>query len=578
MIIRLRIENFAIIDHLVIDLAPGFLVFSGETGAGKSIVITALNLLLGGRAHTDYIRSGQDDATVEGLFRIPEASPVLSLFDEKGIDLLDNREVLIKRKIYRSEKSNRCFVNYQPCSLTLLSELGKWLIDIHGQHEHQFLLVPERHLDVLDAFGNIKDLRDQCTCLYGEYGKKYKKLQSLLAERRTNLKEREFLQFEMQEIDQAHLTPGEEEKLEVKKRQLQNAEILFQDTTAIAQELYEADDALHERLSRLAGRLSQLAKIDSYFSPLADSLENVGYIIEDVACQCRDYSQGIEFDPHLLDELEARALDIQKLKRKYGSTIESILEKRAGLEEVWQSMHQTDEEMELLLKDIRQLAEKLMEISETLSSERQKIAAVIEQQINKELADLHMPKARLVISQQRKSVEASDADLSASPCSLPSFPFRVTAKGIDSIEFLFSANPGEDPKALSLIVSGGELSRIMLALKVCLRAADGIPIMVFDEVDVGIGGDVSRIVAGKLKELSRDKQILCITHSPQIASMADHHYIVMKKVFENRTNAVVEKIDDEQRIHELARMLGGGIHSVMAMKHARELIEGEESS
>ena len=574
MIKTIHIENFAIIDQLTIDFSPGFLVFSGETGAGKSILITALNLLLGGRAFTEYIQSGKENAKVEGVFKIHKNSSVLNFMEERGFDLLDDQEILIKRKIYRTEKSNRCYINHQPCPLSLLSEMGKWLVDIHGQHEHQFLLIPERHIDLLDAFGNLKELREQFTDLYEKYKKKCDQLHSLFQKKQTDEKERELLQFQMLEIDQANLKPGEEQEIEVRKRQLQNAEKLFQESTIAAQELYETEGAVHEQLSKIAGRLKQLSKIDDFFSPLADSLNNSSYLIEDIASQCRVYSQEIKSDPHLLDECETRSIEIQKLKRKYGDSIEQILEQRTKMEKKWQSMREAKDEIEQLQKKIRHLNEKAIISADKLSLERKKTASSIERQIKKELEDLHMPKAQFKVAQRKKKSEPSESSMAMGHSLLPSFPYKTTAKGIDIIEFLFSANQGEELKALSRIASGGEISRIMLALKTLLRAADEIPALVFDELDIGIGGDISKIVGKKLKALAGKKQILCITHSPQIASMADHHYVVKKVINKNRTNTLVEKLKTGQRIEELSRMLGGGsLDSTITIKHAQELMK-----
>lgn len=573
MIAALRIENFAIIDQLLIELNGGFSVFSGETGAGKSILITALNLLLGERAYTEYIRSGTESATVEGVFKVAESSAALGYLRNKGIDLWDEGEIWIKRKIFQAEKSNRCYINHQPCPLSLLSEIGRWLVDIHGQHEHQLLLSADRHIDVLDAFGNLKELRNGFTALYREYEEKGKQLLSLIKNKQLNQQEIEFLHFQMQEIDQANLSQKEEEMLDLRRRQLQNAERLSQDLTLAAQELYEREGSLHERLSKTCSTLRQLAKIDDFFSPLADSLENACYQMEEVSSRCTDYLQGIEFEPHLLDELEARSAEIQRLKRKYGQTITDILDQRARMEKKWQSVQRTEDEVEGIRQEIGRLAGQVLGLAKHLSAERQKVACGLEQQITKELADLSLPMARFRVSQQRGKAEPAGIDASCGASQLPVFPCRLTAKGIDLIEFLFSANQGEELKSLARIASGGEVSRILLALKACLKSADEVPVLVFDEVDVGIGGDISRIVGRKLKELSASKQVLCITHSPQIASLADHHYVVRKMMTDQRTSTTVEHLQNGQRIEELARMLGGGVASDITFTHARELIE-----
>jgi len=577
MIVSLRIENFAIIDQLLIELRSGFSVFSGETGAGKSILITALNLLLGERAYTDYIRSGEESATVEGVFKVAENSPALRHLKDRGIDLLDDGEIWIKRKIYQAEKSNRCYINHQPCPLSLLAEVGRWLVDIHGQHEHQLILSSERQIDILDAFGNLKELRARFAALYRQYEERGKQLLSLLRTKQLNQQEMELLRFQMQEIDQANLSQKEEERLDLKRRQLQNAERLSQELGLVTQELYEGEGSLHDRLGKVCATLRQLAKIDDFFSTLADSLENISYQVEEISSQCTEYLQGIEFDPHLLDELEAAAAQIQRLKRKYGPTVADILETRARMEEKWQAIQQTEDDLEGIQKEIGLLSGQVLELAEKLSAERQRVACDLEQRIKKELADLALPRARFQVSQQREKTESAEGGSFPDRERLPRFPFRLTAKGADLIEFLFSANQGEELKPLARIASGGEVSRILLALKCCLRGADEVPVLVFDEVDVGIGGDISRIVGRKLKELSASKQVLCITHSPQIASLADHHYVVRKVMTDHRTSTMVEQLrDDGQRIGELARMLGGGVASEITFTHARELIEARE--
>jgi len=577
MITTLRIENFAIIDQLMIDLRKGFCVFSGETGAGKSVLITAMGLLLGGRAYTEYIRSGEDSTTVEGAFKVEGNPSVLDYLEKRGIDLLDDGEILIKRKIYRAEKSNRCYINHQPCSLSVLSEIGRWLVDIHGQHEHQILLSPERHIDVLDAFGNLKELRDQFAALYEDYEERCKRLLALIRNKQLSEQNLDLLRFQMQEIDQANLSLDEEAGLEKRRRQLQNAEKLFQDLTNVSQELYEQEGSLHERLGKASGALRQLSRIDDAFSSLADSLENMCYQMEEVSSQCTDYLQAIEFDPHVLDEVEARSVEIQKIKRKYGGTVRDILDERAKMEEKWLSIDQAEDEMGEIQKQIEHVAAKVLEMAEKLSDRRQQIASELEQQIKQEFADLYLAKARFQVSLERKSAESAKTDPPAGPYRLPGFPFRLTSKGIDLIEFLFSANQGEELKPLARIASGGEISRILLALKACLKSADDAHVLVFDEVDVGIGGDVSRVVGKKLKELSTSKQVLCITHSPQIASLADHHYMVKKVTGDHRTSTIVEHLGNGQRIEELARMLGGGVTSDITFTHARELIEFRES-
>ncbi|MEW5802336.1 MAG: DNA repair protein RecN [bacterium] len=577
MITTLRIENFAIIDRLIIELSEGFSVFSGETGAGKSVLITALGLLLGGRAYEEYIRSGEESATVEGVFKVAEHSSIMSYLDQKGIDPADGGEILIKRKIFRAEKSNRCYINHQPCSVSVLAEIGKWLVDIHGQHEHQFLLSPERHIDILDTFGNLKSIKDQFAVLYAEYEQMCRRLLDLVRKEQLSGEERDLLRFQMQEIDQAGLSQEEEQMLEKRRRQLQNAEKLFQELTLISQELYEKEGSLHERLGKLSGSLRQLARIDDCFSSLADSVENMCYQAQEVSSQCTDYLQGIEFEPHLLDEVEARAAEIQKLKRKYGGSIQDILDERAKMEKKWLSVHRVEDEMGEIQKKIENMAVRVLEIAEKLSSQRQKIASDLEQKIKRELTDLCLTKAVFRVSQERKRVEPGGLEHhSPSPYRLPNFPFRLTSKGLDLIEFFFSANQGEELKPLARIASGGEISRILLALKACLKSADEVPVLVFDEVDVGIGGDISRVVGRKLKELSTAKQVLCITHSPQIASLADHHYMVKKVAADHRTTTTVEHLENGQRIEELARMLGGGVASDITFTHARELIEARD--
>ncbi len=568
MLITLHLKNFAIIDELFLEFEKGFSVFSGETGAGKSILINALTLLLGVRASSEYIQSGKNCAIIEGTFHITNNSPLLPLLEEKGFDF-ENQEIFIKRKIFTNEKSNRCFLNHQACSLSLLSKVGKWLVDIHGQQEHQSLLLSERHIDLLDAFGNLNDLRKKFFSVFKNYKKKEEELTHFLSLKKTNEKEQELLKFEMKEIDQANLIPDEDRILEEQKEKLLNAEKLFHDTNFIYQEVYEKQGALLDNLNEINNRLKSLANIDNFFLPLAGSLENVLYTLEDISSQCRTYSKEIEFNSHLLDEIEDRMIIIQKLKRKFGNSIAEILSLRKKMEEKWQKLQHTEDIIEDLSSQFKKLGKRVSELSDTLSLERQKIAKDIEKEMKKELIDLKMPKARLLIQFRKKETEPSiDQEQSLSY----QFPHRITSKGIDTIEFLFSANQGEELKTLTKVASGGELSRIMLALKTCLRSSDKVPILVFDEVDIGIGGDISRIVGKKLQKLALEKQLLCITHSPQIASLAKHHYMVQKIIDNNRTKTIVKKLNNESRIQELTRMLGGGDSSI-TIKHAQKLIQ-----
>ena len=555
MLLQLNIKDFAIIDNLQITFGKGLNILTGETGAGKSIIVDAVKLILGDRASLDDIRSSKDEAVVEAMFDMSSLKDIAGLMETTGLPNEEN--IIIKRVISRSGK-NRAFINNSMANLTLLQEIGSRIIDIYGQHDHQSLTRPEEHIDILDNFGGLMPLRQEYINAYMEYVSIKKELDSLMADNEKLVERQDFLSFQSREIEVAGLKTGEDAELKKEKEILANAEKLFDAAHSGHDILYASGGSVLERIGHVLNRLKDVSRIDERLKPTLQTLETAVCQIEDAASFLRDYSQGMSFEPGRLEEADNRLDAINKLKKKYGQTIELILQKKKEIDKELDSIIHHDEKIAELKKAIDGSMDKAAALAKKLSGKRIDAGRILKKKMEQELSDLGMKKTVFEVRIKKDAFEAGN--------------FNLGENGMDRLEFFISPNVGEEPKPLAKIASGGELSRIMLAIK-RIAATGKIPVLIFDEVDAGIGGGTAEVVGKKLKEVSKNHQVLCITHLPQIAAYADKHYSVTKEVRGGRTVAEVRELKGDDRIVELSRMLGGVKITDRTREHAREMLE-----
>jgi DNA repair protein RecN (Recombination protein N) len=549
MLAELIIRNFAIIDRLQVSFGSGFNVLTGETGAGKSIIIDAVGLLLGDRARPEVIRTGEDEATVEGLFDIAGQDALKAQLLEQGFEIED--ELLLKRVVSRSGK-NRIYVNGSLAKLVQLQQLTEKLVNIYGQHEHQNLQKTESHLKLLDQFADHQPLLATYQAQYRQLAELNSELLRLEEAERDRQQRLDFLRFQQREIAAAELTPGEDLELEQERKLLQHGEKLSLATAGGYQRLYADDGAVCETLQQVADALDGLVQVDPLLGELAESVRNCQYSLDDVAVQLRDYAGKISFEPGRQDQVEARLAKLGQLKKKYGPSVEAILDCLARAEQELAGLEDVAATRAGLLQQQTAVTEKLTQAAAELSSSRRLAGRKLADQIMRELADLAMPKARFEVR---------------------IFPHdKPESHGLERLEFYLSPNPGEELRPLAWIASGGELSRIMLALKRAAPDTQGVPTLIFDEVDAGIGGAAASVVGEKLKSVACGLQVLCITHLPQVAAFADAHYRVEKMEDGGRTFTALVQLKDETRVLEMARMLGGTQVTERTLEHAREMI------
>lgn len=562
MLKELRITNFAIIDALHVHFHQGLHVFTGETGAGKSIIIEALSLALGGRASAEMIRSGEDTATIEAAFDLAGHREVIELARGHGIDI-DGEELLIKRAI--SASRNRVYVNGALSTVAVLALLGSKLVEIHGQYEQQTLLHPEHQLDIFDSYAGVLELRYSLERQYYYLQGLRKRLAELTAQADERLRRQQLLQFQLQEIDQAQLRSGEEEELKGERHVLMHTEKLLQITQSSSELLYAGEDTVVERLGRVLASLEEASTIDPVLKPVSEDLRTALYQMEEAGRSLGDYASRVEFDPSRLAEIEDRLAELSTLKRKYGATVEDILAHCDGLaKELAALQHQADN-IDALHAEIVATERQVREQALDLSQRRLAVGETLAQAVERELQALSMSAARFVITFHRTPDPAGFITVDGAPV-------QLTPVGIESVEFLFNSNPGEEPRPLAKIASGGEVSRVMLALKSILAAVEQVPTLVFDEVDAGIGGGVAEVVGRKLKALTDTSQVFCITHLPQVASRGDIHFLIEKQVVLGRTVTTVRPLTQRERVDEIARMSGGLVITDTTRKLAAELL------
>ena len=563
MLVHLTISNFAIIGHLEMDLKPGLNILSGETGAGKSIIINAVNLILGERASSDLIRSGTDEARVEALFHFPE-NPTLSQF------LLDlgfpfNGELLIKRTISR-EGRNKISVNGSLANLQMLSKVGTMLISISGQHEHQLLLKPDNHLFLLDDFGGLTPERLELNESFHEFESLKEKLRKLEKEIKEDEERQELTRFQIKEIETANINRGEDSLLEKEKKRLRYAEQLMEIVTESYGTLYEKEDSVLSNIASCIKAIEKGAKVEEHLGSIMNALLSSKADIEDVALELRDLKSTIIIDPYRLEEVQERLQLMNKLKKKYGPSVNDILDFKEKLHGMIDNLDQKRDELKKLNKSIKEIERAVRSKMTILSKKRKSVAKAFEESVKNELNLLDMKDTRF-------EVRFHDGDMRRDDRS-PENMNILKVDGYDRVEFMLSPNIGEELKPLSRIASGGELSRIMLALKTILARTASVESIIFDEVDSGIGGATAEVLGDKLRSLAEYHQILCITHLPQIACKGDNHFRVTNKIVEKRTQTIISELDSEERVKEIARLLGGKVISKQALSHAKEMLEG----
>jgi DNA repair protein RecN (Recombination protein N) len=560
MLKYLEIRQFALIEHLEVEFEKGLNLLTGETGSGKSILVDALGLLLGGKGYSEMVRTGAEKAVISGLFEVGEPALLRRKLEGAGFEL-EPEELIIKRELSAQGKS-RAFLDRQLVPVGLLREIAPFLADVHGQNETQSLYESDSQLLFLDAFAEVEPLRDEVGADWYQFQEKWQQLQQFRRNEQERLQTLDLLTFQTQEIEKAGFKNEEEDvHLAVEHRILANADRIYQIAHQIYADLYDGETSAN-RLVKQAGKLlEELKKLDPSCEGMLQQLQTARIALEDVALSVREYAAGIEVNPARLDWVEGRLAEIDRLKRKYGKSVREIMAFHRKIQGELDQLQSADENIAGLTRELEVLRARFEKKARALRERRQSAARGLEKNMERELAQLAMGKTRF-------SVSFTDLDQSAVPAGgLPG-----NTSGLDQIEFLISPNPGEELKPMSRIASGGEISRIMLALK-SVKTVDGRnKSLVFDEVDAGIGGQTADVVGQKLKRLSKHNQVICVTHLPQIASYADCHYFIEKRVEKGRTLTHVAPLAGKERIQEIARMISGDRLTDNVLKHAAEMI------
>jgi DNA repair protein RecN (Recombination protein N) len=567
MLQTLYVRDFALIDELSVSFAPGLTIITGETGAGKSILMGALNMVLGERASAELVRSGAAKAVIEATFTGDHFSSVAGLLDGDGIE--STPELILRRDISASGQS-RCFINDAPCTVTLLKQVGQLLVDLHGQHDHQLLLHAETHSTLLDGFASTSEDVARYRNLHGQCRQLQKRLTDLLEKAAILKEKRDFIEYQFNELEEAGLTEGEEKAIEEEINLLENAETLFSLGSELEQALYVSEPSAYSALSSSVHLLEKLAAIDKRFEPHLDELRSATASVEEVNRFIGRYTSGIEFNRNRLEELRQRQMLLQRLSKKHGKSIDGLIALRDQLSGELAFEENLTEETNRLETEIMQSRYELKASAIELSTKRKEASIRLAEEISSELSQLGITHSAFEVSFSREESPGGEIELDGRV-------YRAFDNGFDRIEFMISTNLGETPKPLAKVASGGEISRIMLAMKSALARSADLPILVFDEIDTGISGKVAQAVGFSLKRLSRLHQIIAITHLPQIAAMGDSHLSVMKRVEAERTVTGVATLDSGERVQEVARLISGSTVSPSSLQLAGELIEAGNS-
>ncbi|HNR65245.1 MAG TPA: DNA repair protein RecN [Atribacterota bacterium] len=576
MLNYLHIKNFALIDELSVEFEKGLNVITGETGAGKSMIIEAINVILGSPISQNWSKNDKECLEIEALFYLDAISrkQLQELQDINPTTFLDN-QLIIRREIHQSRRS-KCFINNQLVTLSVLQEIGNYLIDLHGQHSHQSLLNPLFHIDFVDSFENglFSEKKEKFYNHYKQWQTKKKILEEIKEKHSETLSKKDYLLYQLKEIEQAKLKNGEDQELEEIVNIIRHKAKIKEVTEKAYDVLFDGNSIeeipILDLLARLISSFDNISNLDHKINNIKEQLSEVQLKIEDISSQILEYKEKIDLDVYQLQEIEERLNLINHLKHKYGSKIEDILKYNDNLQKELSSIEDDEIKMEKLKKEIEVEEKILIELSLELSSQRKSIARKLEQDIILELAELNMKNCNFVIKIEQQE------DKNGLP--IADKMFKVTQDGIDRVEFFISTNVGEKIKPLTDIVSGGEVSRIMLGLKSILSKADQIPIMIFDEIDSGVGARLGAIIARKLAKIAQNHQVIAVTHLPQIACQANQHLYISKYVSLNKTILSIKKLAGDEQLYEIARMLDGDKYGSISIEHAEKMLhqKGDE--
>lgn len=555
MLTELRISNFGVIEQLAVTFGSGFIVFTGETGAGKSLLIDAVTLLVGGRASSDQIRAQADEADLEAAFQLTPEHPLLQLLQTKGFARPGETDIVIRRVISRTGR-NRTYLNGNLCPVHVLEELGGALVDVHGQHEQQSLLSPSAQLDALDAYGRLQTLRQEYHHARALWGKRVGELEMRTAEIARRREREDLLRFQFQEITEAAIEAGEDVRLDQERPRLMHSQQLGDLADQLHELLYAGEDSVLSQLASARKLVSRMETIDAAVSDWARSVDDAVVPLREFAAQVRHYRDQVDANPARLAEIEQRMDRLQRLSKKYGGSLDAVLTLQEYLRAQLDQLDTAETQVQELTRAVEAGRRQLGEVAERLTRKRVEAAKALTTSVTKELGALRMERTRFAVVVAQVAGDE---------------PYGQT--GQDAVEFVFSANPGEPVKSIAKVASGGELSRIMLALKTILAESDRVPVLIFDEVDAGVGGAVAEVMGARLRDLSRHHQVLCVTHLPQVGSQAHAHFVVEKQVRQKRTVTHVRQLTPQEREEEIARMLAGVTVTKTARAAAAEMIE-----
>ncbi|SLM48821.1 DNA repair protein RecN [Nitrospira japonica] len=556
MLAELRIKNFALIDELHLSFQPGFTVLTGETGAGKSLLIDAISLLVGGRGSSEQIRSGAEEAQLEASFHLLHEHPVLRRLRTSGVIADGDSDLVLKRVLSRTGR-HRIYLNGSLCPLRTLEDLGGTLVDIHGQHEQQSLLSPASQIEAVDAFGSLERLRDEYESAYRQWKSRLAELESITRAAADRGQREDFLRFQLQEIEQAGLNPDEDAGLHAERQRLLHAHRLRELAEEAHGELQGDEQGVLSRLGRLGRLLADLTKTDPSMADSVDPVTGAAIQLKELAGRLRLYADRMDADPARQNEVEGRLDLIQRLKKKYGGTIEAILAAGDRAKTEVRAIEESDSRSAEGAAAVREAFQRVQEFAQRLSKKRKDAAKRLSESVGAELAALKMEQALFEVLVSKEGE-----------------PEEFGPTGADRVEFMLAGNAGEPPKPLARVASGGELSRIMLALKTVLAERDQVPVLVFDEIDTGVGGAAAATMGMRLRKLGSYHQVFCITHLAQVASQAEHHFLVSKGTDNRRTSTWAAPLDGKGREDEIARMLGGTTLTKKIRETAAELLAG----
>lgn len=556
MLNQLSVRNVAVIDKLDINLHDGVSVLTGETGAGKSIIIDSINMILGDRANKELVRYGTDKAVVQAVFDAPKS--VINILEENDI-YVEDETVIITRQVTKEGKSV-ARINGMVVTLNILREISDRLINIHGQHDNQALLTPIRHITFLDAYADNEEYINRYKDILSKKREIEKKISSLEMDEQEKMQRIDLLEYQVKEIKKASLEKDEEDDLREQRDIYTNAEQITKSVNEAYMNLYEGDEiqSAYDGISIAVNEISQISDLNPQLKSIYDTLNEIMYSLEDTAHEIKELGETVEFDEQTLNEIEERLDLISRLKRKYGNSIEEILEYLKKAESELNDIKLSDERTNELKEELKNITKELKEKGNVLTQRRENAAKVLEENIEKSLHELNMEKSKFKVNIENDGTFYDN--------------------GMDKVEFLISTNPGEPLKPLVKIASGGELSRVMLAIKSILADSDGVDTMIFDEIDTGVSGKAAMSIAKKLAVIAKNKQVICITHLPQLTAMADNHYLIQKNTDGELASTTLKELDEEGRELELARIIDGGEVTELALSHAKQMLENAKNN